>query len=49
MKSQKTFEHGLGWSLDERDPKFIETVMPYWKWFYDHYFRVKTDGWHHIP
>jgi 1-acyl-sn-glycerol-3-phosphate acyltransferase len=49
MTSQKTFEQGLGWSLDERDPQFIETVMPYWKWFYDHYFRVKSDGWHHIP
>ncbi|MDJ0600864.1 MAG: lysophospholipid acyltransferase family protein [Crocosphaera sp.] len=49
MKSLQTSEQGQGWSLDERDPKFIEQVMPYWKWFYDHYFRVKTDGWHHIP
>ena len=49
MQSSKTSEQGLGWSLDERDPKFIEQMMPYWKWFYDHYFRVKTDGWHHIP
>ena len=49
MKSHKTLEPGQGWSLDERDPKFIEQVMPYWKWFYDHYFRVKSDGWHHIP
>ncbi|MGK7882237.1 MAG: lysophospholipid acyltransferase family protein [Crocosphaera sp.] len=49
MKSSKTSEQGLGWSLDERDPKFIEQMMPYWKWFYDYYFRVKTDGWHHIP
>lgn len=49
MKSPKTSHQGQGWSLDERDPKFIEQLMPYWKWFYDHYFRVKTDGWHHIP
>jgi 1-acyl-sn-glycerol-3-phosphate acyltransferase len=23
--------------------------MPWWQWFYRYYFRVKTDGWHHIP
>ncbi len=23
--------------------------MPVWKWLYDHYFRVQTSGWHHIP
>ncbi len=23
--------------------------MPYWEWFYRYYFRVKTDGWAHIP
>ena len=23
--------------------------MPLWEWFYRYYFRVKTDGWHHIP
>lgn len=49
MKSLKTSKQGPGWSLDRRDPKFIEQMMPYWQWFYDHYFRVKTDGWHHIP
>lgn len=38
-----------GWSLDGRDPQFIESLMPFWEWFYRYYFRVKTDGWHHIP
>ncbi|MGB3189989.1 MAG: lysophospholipid acyltransferase family protein [Limnoraphis sp.] len=23
--------------------------MPFWEWFYRYYFRVQTDGWHHIP
>ncbi|MGB3403602.1 MAG: lysophospholipid acyltransferase family protein [Microcoleaceae cyanobacterium] len=38
-----------GWSLEQRDPQFIEFCMPLWEWFYRYYFRVKTDGWHHIP
>ncbi|MFP4411630.1 lysophospholipid acyltransferase family protein [Coleofasciculus sp.] len=38
-----------GWSLDERDPQTIQSFMPLWGWFYHYYFRVKTDGWHHIP
>ncbi len=38
----------LGWSLDERDPRFIKSVMPLMGWIYDHYFRVQTSGWHHI-
>ncbi|HCA93626.1 MAG TPA: glycerol acyltransferase, partial [Cyanobacteria bacterium UBA9226] len=38
-----------GWSLDERNPKTIESLMPLWEWFYKYYFRVQTDGWHHIP
>ncbi|MEA5535581.1 lysophospholipid acyltransferase family protein [Crocosphaera sp. XPORK-15E] len=49
MKHHKTFHPEQGWSLNERDPQFIETMMPYWEWFYRHYFRVKTSGWHHIP
>ena len=40
---------GQGWSLDERDPKAIEALMLYGEWLYRYYFRVKTDGWHHIP
>jgi 1-acyl-sn-glycerol-3-phosphate acyltransferase len=38
-----------GWSLTERDPQFIESLMPILEWFYRYYFRVTTDGWHHIP
>ncbi|MBW4558405.1 MAG: acyltransferase family protein [Trichormus sp. ATA11-4-KO1] len=39
----------LGWTLDERDPKFIESIMPLLSFLYSYYFRVKTDGWQHIP
>jgi 1-acyl-sn-glycerol-3-phosphate acyltransferase len=35
--------------LDRRDPQLIRQWLPYGEWFYDHYFRVTTDGWHHIP
>jgi 1-acyl-sn-glycerol-3-phosphate acyltransferase len=38
-----------GWSLEERDPELIELLMPLMEWFYRYYFRVQTDGWHHIP
>ncbi|HAC62243.1 MAG TPA: glycerol acyltransferase [Cyanothece sp. UBA12306] len=38
-----------GWSLGDRNREFIASMMPYWEWFYRYYFRVKTDGWHHIP
>lgn len=48
MFQQENDISSLGWSLEERDPKFIESLMPVWEWFYRYYFRVKTDGWHHI-
>ncbi|MCL6750081.1 acyltransferase family protein [Nostoc sp. CCCryo 231-06] len=38
-----------GWSLDERDPKFIESLMPLLGFLYDYYFRVQTSGWDNIP
>ncbi|BCL37662.1 hypothetical protein NSMS1_41090 [Nostoc sp. MS1] len=38
-----------GSSLTKRDPQVIESLMPIWEWFYRYYFRVQTDGWHHIP
>lgn len=38
----------LGWSLDRRDPRFIESIMPILGWFYDHYFRVQTSGWEYV-
>lgn len=49
--SQKQHPHNtqLGWSLAERDPQFIQSLMPLLGFFYKYYFRVKTSGWHHIP
>ena len=38
-----------GWSLEDRDADVIKSFMPVWEWFYRYYFRVTTDGWHHIP
>ena len=38
-----------GWSLDDRDPKTIQTWLFYAQWFYDHYFQAETDGWENIP
>ena len=34
-------------ALAKRDPEVIQSLMPKWEWFYDHYFRVRTSGWHH--
>ncbi len=39
----------LGWTLDRRDPEFIQSIMPIWEWLYNNYFHVQTSGWHHIP
>lgn len=39
----------LGWSLDRRDPKFIQLFMPVWEWLYYHYYHVQTSGWDNIP
>ncbi|MBW4519964.1 MAG: acyltransferase family protein [Scytolyngbya sp. HA4215-MV1] len=49
MSVQPPSQTRLGWSLDQRDPKIIESLMPWWEWFYRYYFRVQTSGWHHIP
>jgi 1-acyl-sn-glycerol-3-phosphate acyltransferase len=38
-----------GWSLDKRNPDRIRSLMPMWGWFYQHYFRVQTQGWDNIP
>ncbi|MEM7772998.1 MAG: lysophospholipid acyltransferase family protein [Cyanobacteria bacterium P01_A01_bin.37] len=38
-----------GCSLDDRDPKTIQSLMPFYDWVYRYYFRVKTSGWHHVP
>ncbi|MGI0486769.1 lysophospholipid acyltransferase family protein [Pantanalinema rosaneae CENA516] len=38
-----------GWSLDQRDPQVIRSLLPIWQWLYQHYFRVETSGWQQIP
>lgn len=39
----------LGWSLDKRDPQFIEAMMPALSIIYNFYFRVYTSGWENVP
>lgn len=38
-----------GWSLDLRNPHFIQAFQPLFGWFYEHYFRVQTEGWEQVP
>jgi 1-acyl-sn-glycerol-3-phosphate acyltransferase len=38
-----------GWSLEERDPQFIQASMFWLEWLYRYYFRVQTAGWQHVP
>ena len=49
MQSQNKSVPCNGWSLDERSPQVIKSLMPLWEWFYRYYFPVTTDGWQHIP
>ncbi|WP_016949882.1 lysophospholipid acyltransferase family protein [Anabaena sp. PCC 7108] len=49
LKTQHPQKTKPGWSLDERDPKFIETIMPLLGFLYNYYFRVQTSGWENIP
>ncbi len=49
LKKQHLLNNKPGWSLDERDPKFLESLMPWFSFLYHYYFRVKTSGWDHIP
>jgi 1-acyl-sn-glycerol-3-phosphate acyltransferase len=42
-------EAKLGWSLEHRNPAAAESFLAMFGWFYQHYFRVQTNGWHHIP
>ncbi|EKQ67665.1 1-acyl-sn-glycerol-3-phosphate acyltransferase [Leptolyngbyaceae cyanobacterium JSC-12] len=37
-----------GWSLDQRNPTTIRSLIPLWELFYRYYFRVETSGWEHI-
>ncbi|MEH2267921.1 MAG: lysophospholipid acyltransferase family protein [Nostoc sp.] len=48
-KKQHLLNKKPGWSLDERDPKFIESLMPLFGFLYHYYFRVQTSGWDNIP
>lgn len=41
--------HRPGWSLDLRNPRFIQALQPLWGWFYEHYFHVQTEGWEQVP
>ena len=36
-------------ALAQRNPKVIASLLPKWEWAYEHYFNVKTEGWHHVP
>lgn len=38
-----------GLSLEDRDPRIIEKLLPAFGWVYQYYFRVQTDGWENIP
>ncbi|MGD2182458.1 lysophospholipid acyltransferase family protein [Lusitaniella coriacea LEGE 07167] len=49
-KSSRLSRHPYdGWSLDDRDPATIQALLPIWEWLYRYYFRVDTEGWHHVP
>ncbi|QZZ22274.1 acyltransferase family protein [Leptothermofonsia sichuanensis E412] len=49
MPGERCSQPRSGWSLDQRDPNVIRSLMLLWRWQYHHYFRVQTSGWEHIP
>lgn len=49
MLLERHFPTQSGWSLDQRDPQVIRSLMSVWQWLYAYYFRVETSGWQHIP
>ncbi|WP_353931579.1 lysophospholipid acyltransferase family protein [Okeanomitos corallinicola TIOX110] len=49
LQLQHTQNTKPGWSLDQRDPEFIENLMPLLGILYNFYFRVETSGWENIP
>lgn len=49
MQQQSKSIPSNGWSLDQRNPQVIKSLMPFWEWLYRYYFRVTTDGWQYIP
>jgi 1-acyl-sn-glycerol-3-phosphate acyltransferase len=38
-----------GRALGDRNPELIESLLPVLAGIYHYYFRVKTDGWEHVP
>jgi 1-acyl-sn-glycerol-3-phosphate acyltransferase len=50
LKARCAPAHTLtGESLDDRNPELIRQLLPFFGGVYRYYFRVKTDGWEHIP
>ncbi|TAE61935.1 MAG: acyltransferase family protein [Nostocales cyanobacterium] len=49
LQLQQARQTKPGWSLEERDPKFINSLMPLLEIVYNLYFRVETSGWENIP
>jgi 1-acyl-sn-glycerol-3-phosphate acyltransferase len=37
-----------GWSLNDREPAAIASLLPFYDWAYHHYFRVQTSGWEQV-
>ncbi|MBF2066892.1 MAG: acyltransferase family protein [Calothrix sp. C42_A2020_038] len=48
-EQQQNTQPRLGWSLQERDTRYIKSLMPIWELLYRYYFRVQTSGWENIP
>lgn len=48
LKTELQSKTKLGWTLDERDPQFIQSLMPLFSFLYHYYFRVQTSGWDHL-
>ncbi|NEQ97525.1 MAG: acyltransferase family protein [Cyanothece sp. SIO2G6] len=44
-----TLRSNLGWSLSDRNPDVIRSMLPSMEWVYQYYFRVTTDGWEYVP
>jgi 1-acyl-sn-glycerol-3-phosphate acyltransferase len=38
-----------GWSFYPKNPAVIGSLMLFWGWLYQYYFRVETSGWENIP
>jgi 1-acyl-sn-glycerol-3-phosphate acyltransferase len=49
FKLKRPPKTNTGWSLDQRDPRFIESMMPVLGLLYNCYFRVQTSGWENVP